>query len=143
MPAVIGGPFGRFSHAKGTPRQLWIAGGIGVTPFLSWLRGLGEHPVRGPVDFFYSSSDAGMPYAAEIRELAARSDLVRVHIHDSRQGHLTAEWILAEAHGAAQHPGQLSVFLCGPAGMIQALHSGFRRRGVPGGHIYREHFDWR
>jgi len=31
MPAVIGGPFGRFSHLKGTSRQVWIAGGIGVT----------------------------------------------------------------------------------------------------------------
>jgi hypothetical protein len=29
--------FGKLGlHAKGTPRQLWIVGGIGVTPFLSW-----------------------------------------------------------------------------------------------------------
>ena len=27
MPAVIGGPHGRFSHWKGTDRQVWIAGG--------------------------------------------------------------------------------------------------------------------
>jgi predicted ferric reductase len=26
---VIGGPFGRFSHDKGTSRQVWIAGSIG------------------------------------------------------------------------------------------------------------------
>lgn len=143
MPAVIGGPFGRFSHAKGTPRQLWIAGGIGVTPFLSWLRGLGEHPPRGPVDFFYSSSDPDMPYADEIRELAARSDLVQVHFFDSRRGHLTAELILAQAGGAAASPGQVSVFLCGPAAMVSTLQSGFHRLGVPGRQIYREYFDWR
>jgi len=58
MPAVIGGPFGRFSHEKGTSRQLWIAGGIGVTPFLSWLRALDNHPLRGRVDFFYTSASA-------------------------------------------------------------------------------------
>jgi predicted ferric reductase len=145
MPAVIGGPFGRFSHAKGTPRQLWIAGGIGVTPFLSWLRGLGEHPPRGPVDFFYSSSDPDMPYADEIRELAARSDLVQVHFSDGRRGHLTAERILAEADAdaAATPPGQVSVFLCGPAGMVSELQSGFHRLGVPGRNIHREYFDWR
>jgi predicted ferric reductase len=140
---VIGGPFGRFSHAKGTPRQLWVAGGIGVTPFLSWLRGLGQHPVRGPVDFFYSSSDADMPYAGEIRELAARSDLVQVHFHDNHQGHLTAERILAGTDGAVTLPGQVSVFLCGPPVMIHDLQSGFRRLGIPGRHIYREYFDWR
>ncbi len=143
MPAVIGGPFGRFSHAKGTPRQLWIAGGIGVTPFLSWLRDLGEHPPRGPVDFFYSSSDPDLPYADEIRELAARSDLVQVHISDGRQGHLTAERILAEAGGAAVPLGQVSVFLCGPAGMVAALESGFHHLGVPGRNIHHEYFDWR
>jgi predicted ferric reductase len=143
MPAVIGGPFGRFSHAKGTPRQLWVAGGIGVTPFLSWLRGLGQHPVRGPVDFFYSSSDPDMPYADEIRGLAARSGLVRVHLFDSRQGRLTAERILAEAGGPVAPSGQVSVFLCGPARMTRALQSGFRDLGVPARHIYREYFDWR
>ena len=43
MPAVIGGPHGRFNHAKGTDRQVWIAGGVGVAPFLSWLRSLDGH----------------------------------------------------------------------------------------------------
>ena len=146
MPAVIGGPFGRFFHAKGTPRQFWVAGGIGVTPFLSWLRALDQQPPRGPVDFFYSSADPEMPYADEISELAGRSDLVRAHLVDSRQGLLTAERILAEASGTAPGataPGQVSVFLCGPAGMVSALQSGFRRLGVPGQRIYREYFDWR
>jgi predicted ferric reductase len=146
MPAVIGGPFGRFSHAKGTPRQFWVAGGIGVTPFLSWLRALDQQPPRGPVDFFYSSADPDMPYADEIRELAGRSDLVRAHLVDSRQGLLTAERVLAEAGGTAASaaaPGLVSVFLCGPAGMVSALQSGFRHLGVPSQRIYREYFDWR
>ena len=48
MPAVIGGPHGRFSHWKGTDRQVWIAGGVGVAPFLSWLRALnGQLPQSG------------------------------------------------------------------------------------------------
>lgn len=141
MPAVIGGPFGRFSHAKGTARQLWVAGGIGVTPFLSWLRGLGQHPPRGPVDFFYSSPAPLAPYAAEVSSLAARSGLVRVHFVDSRQGHLTAERVIAEARTESSEP--VSVFLCGPTSMVRDLRSGFRRLGVPGRRIYSEHFDWR
>lgn len=32
MPAVLSGPHGRFVHGKGTDRQVWIAGGVGVTP---------------------------------------------------------------------------------------------------------------
>ena len=68
MPAVIGGPHGRFSHWRGTERQVWIAGGVGVAPFLSWLRALdGQLPHR--VDFFYSA-DGEAPFAEEIREIA-------------------------------------------------------------------------
>jgi predicted ferric reductase len=57
MPAVIGGPHGRFNHMRGTERQVWIAGGVGVAPFLSWVRALDGHlPHR--VDFFYSADGA-------------------------------------------------------------------------------------
>ena len=141
MPAVIGGPFGRFSHEKGTRRQLWIAGGIGVTPFLSWLRALDTHPLRGRVDFFYTSASADPPYAAEIRALADRRDPVHVHfVNSSSQGHLTAERVLAAADAS---PDTLSVFLCGPAGMVRNLQTGFRRAGVASRHIYHEYFDLR
>jgi NAD(P)H-flavin reductase len=129
MPAVIGGPFGRFSHEKGTSRQLWIAGGIGVTPFLSWLRALDTHPLRGRVDFFYTSASANPPYAAEIRALADRHDMVHVHlVNSSSEGHLTTERVLATADGS---PDTLSVFICGPAGMVRNLQTGFRPQAWP------------
>ena len=141
MPAVIGGPFGRFSYEKGTSRQLWIAGGIGVTPFLSWLRALDSHPLRGPVDFFYTSASAELPYAEEIRALADRHEMVHVHfVNSNSEGHLTAERVLAAAGGSLN---SLSVFLCGPAGMVRNLQTDCRRAGVASRHIHREYFDWR
>src|SRR5471030_3126725 len=70
MPAVIGGPHGRFSHRRGTDHQIWIAGGVGVAPFLSWLRALdGELAHR--VDFFYSAVGEGA-FAQEIRAIDDR-----------------------------------------------------------------------
>ena len=64
MPAVIGGPFGRFSHGKGGDHQVWIAGGVGIGPFLSWLRALDDEPGPGRVDFFYTSTDGGAPFVS-------------------------------------------------------------------------------
>jgi predicted ferric reductase len=141
MPAVIRGPFGRFSHQKGTPRQLWIAGGIGVTPFLCWMRALDQQPPRGPVDLFYTSAGPHIPYADEIKAIAADCDLIRAHILDSRDGHLTAAQVLASTDG--ELPGTLSVFMCGPLGMTRNFRAAFRRAGVPARHIHREDFDWR
>jgi len=141
MPAVIGGPFGRFSHDKGTSRQLWIAGGIGVTPFLSWLRALDDHPLRGRADFFYTSASDDPPYAQEIRALADRHDLVHLHfVNSSSERHLTAGRAMASVDG---NPSTLSVFLCGPAGMVHDLQTGFRRAGVASRRIHREYFDLR
>ena len=141
MPAVIGGPFGRFSHEKAAGRQIWIAGGIGVTPFLSWLRALDDQPTHGPVDFFYTSASADKPYATEIGELAARHKMVQVHFIDSsREGHLTAGRVMAAVSGS---PHAVSVFLCGPASMVRSLQAGLHHAGVPTRQIHREYFDLR
>jgi predicted ferric reductase len=140
MPAVVGGPFGRFSHRKGTSRQVWIAGGIGVTPFLSWLRSLDSQPLRGLVDFFYTSPSADPPYAEEIKALADRNDMMRAHVVNSREGRLTAGQALA---AAGADPDTLSVFLCGPAAMVSSFQKDFRRAGVASRRIHREYFDLR
>jgi predicted ferric reductase len=139
MPAVIGGPHGRFDHRRGTGRQVWIAGGVGVAPFLSWLRSLDE-PLPYRVDFFYSA--VGAPaFADEIRTIADRRDDLHAHLIDtSLEGRLTAERVLAEVGG---QPRDLSVFMCGPAPMLTAFETQFRQAGVAPRHIHREYFDWR
>jgi len=139
MPAVIGGPHGRFTYLKGGERQVWIAGGVGVAPFLSWLRALDGH-APGSVDFFYSA-DGAAPFADEIRELAAGHASLRVHLVDtSVEGRLTSERVLAEAGG---DPRGLEVFMCGPGPMLRTFQARLRQAGVPARRIHREHFDWR
>jgi predicted ferric reductase len=141
MPAVIGGPHGRFTHRKGTRHQVWVAGGVGVTPFLSWLRSLDAHPVHAEVDLFYTSAEDPVPYAEEIRTIAARHPEVRVHIVRSTvEGRLTAATILEQV---SARPRDLSVFLCGPEPLVAAISDGLRAGGVPTGRFHREYFDWR
>lgn len=141
MPAVIGGPHGRFDHAKGTPDQVWIAGGVGVAPFLSWMRALDEHPPPGRVELYYAFTGAPAPFADELTAIGAANTSVRVHLVDSAvDGRLTAEQILAELGG---EPSRLSVFLCGPEAMLQDLQRGLREGGVSPRNVHREYFDWR
>ncbi len=139
MPAVINGPYGHFSHRKGAERQVWIAGGVGVAPFLSWLRSLnGDQSQR--VDFFYTS-DGEAPFAAEIHAIAARHEWLHAHLIDtSVEGRLTVERVLAAAGPPAR---ELSVFMCGPQGMLRTFQTQLRLAGVPARRIHREYFDWR
>ena len=141
MPAVIGGPHGRFSHAKGTRHPVWVGGGVGIAPFLSWMRALPSHPPPGSVDLYYAVSGGPAPFADELTAMAAGSTSVRVHLVDSAtEGRLDAARILAEAPAGAAG---LSVFLCGPEPMLRDLQKGLRAAGVRSRNLHREYFDWR
>jgi hypothetical protein len=78
-------PRGRFDHHRGGPRQLRIAGGVGVTPFLSLLHAAERDGLPSQVDFFYSN--AGIPpFADELQAAASRHQSMRLHLDQHTRG---------------------------------------------------------
>jgi predicted ferric reductase len=127
---------GAFDPASGLRRQVWIAGGIGVTPFRSLCQaGL---PSDLSVDFFYAYQ--GADQAAYVEELSRSTPAnVRFHpINRSRDGYLTSERIsqLVEAHSP------VDVYFCGPAAMRRTLRRGLRRGGFPLAGFHYEQFSF-
>lgn len=140
MPAVINSPHGHFDYHRGTEHQAWIAGGIGVAPILSWLRGADSATLPARVDL-YLSSRGPAPYGAEIRALAARHDALHLHIIDtSTESRLTVEDVIT-ATGCP--PRELSAFICGPEAMVNAFQKGLARAGVRPANVHREYFNLR
>ncbi|MGA2830364.1 MAG: ferredoxin reductase family protein [Streptosporangiaceae bacterium] len=139
-PAKAAGPFGGFDYRGGGKQQIWIAGGIGVTPFMSWIRALDEGFDRD-VAFFYSvASEADALYLDEIGAAAAAHPTLRPHVVDSgRDGYLTAE---QAAFGIVGEAG-VWVYMCGPPAMMSALSRGFRKLGIPASQIRWEQFNVR
>ncbi len=131
-PAKAAGPFGGFDYRGGGQHQIWIAGGIGITPFMSWIRALDDSFDRD-VAFFYSvarQSDA--LYLDEIGAAAAAHPTVHPHIVDSsRDGYLTAE----QAANGMTSEADVSVYMCGPPATMTALSKGFRQLGIPASRI--------
>ncbi|CAN5572235.1 ferric reductase-like transmembrane domain-containing protein [soil metagenome] len=82
MPAVISTPHGRFDWRTGTANQVWIAAGVGVAPFLSWLRSLDE-TLEHAIDFYYTSHGEA-PFKEEILDIATRLPSLTVHFVDTR-----------------------------------------------------------
>jgi predicted ferric reductase len=130
--AVVEGPYGSFSHRNVSGRrQIWIAGGIGVTPFLSMARSL-DGDERPDVDFYYCVEQAEEAhFLEELRALVPVSLVPR-----DEQGFLTAERI------AAEHPdfGAAEVFVCGPPAMIESLRRQLLERGVARERFHAEEF---
>ncbi|TQJ61078.1 putative ferric reductase [Arthrobacter sp. SLBN-83] len=143
MPAVVGGPYGRFDRHRGTAHQVWIAGGVGITPFLSWLRALDAEPRREleeEVHFFVTSAGRS-PFADEITAVAGKHPRLTVHLVDTAaDGRLTPEAVLASV---GTEPRRLSVFMGGPDAMLRQFRKAFQAAGVRRANIHREYFQWR
>jgi predicted ferric reductase len=135
--ARVLGPFGGFDYREGERRQIWIAGGIGVTPFISWIRSLDDGFDRD-VDFWYSVHGPGdAVYRDEIEAAARQHPSLRTHlVLSDSAGPLTADAVLRDV-APDEHPW---VYMCGPPAMMKALSRGLRRAGVPRARVRWEDF---
>ena len=82
--ALVEGSYGRFSYTTvGNPRQIWIAGGVGVAPFLSMARSPGI--VRYEIDLYYCTEDADdIFFREELLEISGPEPSVPRHLHTQR-----------------------------------------------------------
>lgn len=127
QPVTVEGPYGRFDLARCDKRvrQVWVAAGVGVTPFLAWLESLAAEPEKAPTaEFHYCTrdrqSDAFVP---RLEALCQRLPSVRLCIHDARSGERLEAAALGDLRGG-------EVWFCGPNGLAEALREGMRRLGA-------------
>jgi predicted ferric reductase len=136
--AVVEGPYGSFSH-RNVPnrRQIWLAGGIGVTPFLSMARSIGDED-RLEVDFYYCVEHAEEAhFLDELRQAAAsRDDFDVVLVPRDTEGFLSAERLATEQPDLDS----ANILICGPPAMIDNLRAQLRARGIPDVRIHAEEF---
>jgi predicted ferric reductase len=140
QPVCIEGPYGRFDATRRNrrARQVWIAGGIGITPFLAWLDAMREKPARAvPAELHYCTRDRmNDPFVSRLETLCAAVPDVRLHVHGAAQGErLTAENLAADND-------RVEVWFCGPRGLAETLQEGLRRFGRKV-RFHREAFEMR
>ncbi len=127
QPVSVEGPYGCFDIGRQDRRaqQLWIAAGIGVTPFLAWLESLQARPADAPAaDLHYCTGDRDVdPFVARLESLCAPLSGIRLQVHGLRQGEqLTAEQLAANK----DRFWPAEVWFCGPQGFAEALQKGLR-----------------
>jgi len=141
MDAVVEGAYGMFNYKSGGDKQIWVAGGIGITPFLSFLRDM-KTELAQDVHFYYTvRHPEEAVFAEEIETIAKRHPRLKAHIRFSSQhGSLTVDEIVKSAGGDVplHH-----VYMCGPFPMVQAFEKKFAEAGIPGGNIHFEEFNFR
>ena len=137
----VEGPYGTFNYqAVERSKQIWVAGGIGITPFLAMARSLSKDDGID-AHLFYSVTDASQAYFAdELVQLAkASGGLLRFTLHDSsKKGFLTADTITAEVADALER----ELMICGPGSMMKAVKQQFADKGMPKQHMQSEEFSF-
>ena len=141
-------PSGRFTPPLVSARPVvLVAGGIGITPFLSYLETLARQPGRPRVHLAYANSLAETEaFADRLRSLlAAMPEEVTIDRCWSRAG---------KDVPADIHPGRLgishlrlatfevspAIYFCGPSGMVASLKAELVNAGHPDQLMFEEAF---
>ncbi|ABD08984.1 Oxidoreductase FAD/NAD(P)-binding [Rhodopseudomonas palustris HaA2] len=133
---VIGGFGGLLGDAGASP-QLWIAGGIGVTPFVALLN---EGRLRQPVRLLYLyRREADATYLPELRAIAASDPQLKLQAVATGDDLPDLDRLLP----ATSELSGVECYLCGPAGLVAALQRALGARGVAAQHIHFENFEFR
>ena len=118
---------------------VWIAGGVGITPFLgsSISRPTDDGPT--PHLFYCVPSRQNAP-AIELLEIAAREGRIILHVHASDEKNRIQPDHVINAIGAGNLH-NAHIVMCGPDSLVRSMKSGLRRHGAR--HMHVEGFDIR
>ena len=137
--AYLEGPFGSFSYKKIKNRkQVWIAGGIGITPFLSMARSF-KGKKKYDIHFFYGTETMDEAvFLSEFRDVTMHKaqNFKTTVVSRDKPGFITAELL-------QKNLGELNNYdfmICGPPGMMSAIKSQLESSGVPETQIHIEAF---
>lgn len=140
--AVVYGPYGRFVMNRFKHKNcLWIAGGIGVTPFLSMLSQEAYYCFANSIYFYYTYRNREEAvFTEEIRDLSQKVPHLRFFDWCSKEKRrLDVKEIMNQVDIRLMD----GIFLCGPLAMMEGFKKQFVRVGVPEGKIIYENFSFR
>jgi predicted ferric reductase len=134
----VEGPYGRFSYTyQNSNRYVWIAGGIGVTPFLSMMLSL-EKNHKLTVDFYYCVKDESEAlYLDSIRERISTIHNVRFTLWTSQTMGRFGTLILQQQ---ISDLAKCTFMVCGPPPMMNAIKSQLVASGIKKRKIISEEF---
>ncbi|MBV0934663.1 ferredoxin reductase family protein [Marinobacterium weihaiense] len=138
---TVEGPYGCFNPEKNRPgaQQVWVAGGVGITPFLAALenRLANRDQHYQPVTLHYCTHSAvNDPNVEHLHARVGQLPDVSLQIHDSGQGQrLTADGLRIQAT-------KVDLWFCGPQGLAAALRSGLNDSAVSL-RFHQERFEFR
>lgn len=126
--ALLKGPYGGFTfQAKPRQKQLWIAGGIGVTPFLSATRSLKHINDSGHIEMIYATADKKPFGLSELENVRHHNTGFHFTLfHQDTFGFVSLK--LLDEHYKDLH--ERDIYVCGPPAMMHSIETEAHELGL-------------
>lgn len=124
----IEGPYGCFdlSRVDEQCQQLWVAGGIGITPFLAWLDALVATPRPLQAQLHYCLHHAEHSHAlVQLQQRIQHLPNIQLFVHDSAQNQRLH---IENIHLSSDPEMCCELWFCGPSGLLNHLQTGLEQR---------------
>ncbi|WP_059412559.1 ferredoxin reductase family protein [Cupriavidus basilensis] len=137
---TVEGPYGCFTFTDQCKRQIWVGGGIGITPFIARMKHLARaRDQQHAIDLFHPTADFS-PSAIDNLQADAQAAHVRLHLLvDARDGRLNGERL----RNTVPDWREASIWFCGPAALGKALRRDLAAHGMDPGNFHQELFQMR
>ena len=148
--ALVYGPYGRFSYALHPDEHdfVFIAGGIGITPFMSMLRHMRDTRAERCVTLLYANtSEKDIVFSSELAEMERLgvAGLKVVHVlskppngWQGERGRLDSDKI---KRLAGPELARRAFYVCAPIELMQPTIQALRKARVPAARIHFERFN--
>lgn len=133
------GPLGKMTlHEDSARAAVFIAGGIGITPFMSMLRQAIHDRLHQPLLLLYSNRrPENAAFLAELQALARHHENFRLHARMTTSEGRISEETIRDSIGEVAAP---IYYLIGPPAFVTAITEALARLGVTNNAIQSEMF---
>jgi len=145
--AFIEGPYGNFTlDAGSSTHNVFIVGGIGITPTMSILQDLKRRGDQRETTVIYGTPSKELtPFYEELKKLSAEINLSLIHVFEKapdswkgETGFITEEIM---RRNLPENISDCEYFVCGPPLMMDVVESTLREWGVPVHRVHSERFN--
>lgn len=142
---LVDGPHGSFSPVHAEAAYVFVAGGVGITPVMSFLRSMADAGDDRPVTLVYGNRGwESVIFREELEALASRLQLTVLHVlADPPPGWTGSSGFIDAAllrDVADRQPDPFNVFVCGPPPMCKAVERAADEVGLARRSLHVESF---
>lgn len=120
---------------------MWIAGGVGISPFLAWLDDPAADGFNHVTLFNFQTPGRVFPALEEVAAIAQQRGVDYVPMSEGVATPAFQDRFAALATEAG--PVSLQLRFCGPRGLLDEVRKAMATHGVPATNLVHESFDFR